>query len=127
MKRACMWGVVVAIAATASILFAPTEASAQVMVCQTPAFWCAFPGSAPSGLGCYCMTLWGPVTGYSINPNEITQRPPPPERRPMPRPDYSPRSQPSEEEIDLAGRGNDCLNGLGNCQGAFRGYKQNRR
>jgi hypothetical protein len=85
------------------LLLLPSPASAQMMVCQTPAFWCSFPGNAPSGLPCYCLTSWGmPVNGYSINPSQSTPQLPDPE----------PESVPDEVE--------ECLNGLGSCEGDFQ-------
>jgi len=71
-----------------------------MMVCQTPTFWCSFPGNAPSGLPCYCLSGFGlPVNGYSINPSQ--QAP-------------EPESEPVSDEVE------DCLNGLGNCEGDFQ-------
>ncbi len=89
----------------------PAPVSAQIMVCQTPTFWCSFPGNAPSNLPCYCNTGFGRVNGYSINPNQ---------QRPAPRP----RPRPNDEEDDVNTTSDqatkDCLNGLGNCDGSYR-------
>ena len=140
-----------ALAAGVGMMTMPAApASAQMMVCQTPAFWCSFPGDGPSRLNCYCMTYRGPVPGYTINPREVARLrsplPPPPDmddlpvarrpydppvtrrpydapvtQRPYDPPPVSRRPAPQEEVIDLEAGDSECFNGLGNCTGSFSG------
>lgn len=113
------------------IAASPIGASAQVpgmMVCQTPAFWCSFPGSAPNGLPCYCMTPYGSVPGYSINPVSVMQPPQQPQRpRTRPVPDTRRAEPADDEEIVLDEDSDACLNGLGDCRGSFRKAVQKSR
>lgn len=97
----------------------PTQrASAQaippgIMICQTPAFWCVVPSQDyPTGVPCWCNTPMGPVVGRAINPRQVVQQSAPS------KPSKHGRDEP-EEEIDLGGKADDCLNGLGNCDGSF--------
>jgi hypothetical protein len=101
------------------------SANAQMMVCQTQYFWCSFPGNAPSNLQCYCNTYYGPIYGYSINPNEFARQP---QESPIPQERQPQESRPGrdtepipQEEIILDEEAEDCLNGLGNCDGTFLG------
>lgn len=84
------------------------KAEAQQMVCQTPAFWCVVPGKAPNGYPCWCNTMYGPISGVAIDPNPILH------------PSSGSPNEDDEEEITLDPDAEDCLNGLGECQGKFK-------
>ena len=98
-------------------------ASAQVtLVCQTPYFWCSILAPYPAnGEACYCASYAGPVWGYTLIPQPAASYEPPPlppvrpryEEQPRARNNPPPRTPPAEAE--------DCLNGLGNCAGAYSG------
>src|SRR3712207_528455 len=79
------------------------DTSAQVMVCQTPQFWCTFAGWHPNNIPCHCDL----VNGYTINPYappwrivppsgspEMVQQPPSMDKTLPPHPDNLPREQP---------------------------------
>lgn len=93
----------------------PSALWAQVtLVCQTPGFWCGIP--APDYFDrqpCWCNTAWGPVNGFTIIP--FASGVPPP----------APRSErtPPAEEVVIDPAGEECLNGLGNCEGAFSSWQ----
>ena len=93
--------------AAAVSLAIPATASAQVqLVCQTQTFWCVILGPMPvNGASCWCGSIYGAVYGYTIvaGPSPVV---PSPERSQEP------------PVIDLE---DECFDGLGNCQGAFRG------
>jgi hypothetical protein len=106
------------------ILLSPGSSTGQFgplanYVCQTPAFWCviqAAPGFA-NGTPCWCNTMWGPVTGNSINPAGVPNAPPLPKPQPPQGPgNPAPQPQPGNPQVDP----DDCYKGLGNCPGSFR-------
>lgn len=84
------------------------KAEAQQMVCQTSAFWCVVPGKAPNGYPCWCNTMYGPVSGFAIDPEPILH------------PSSRSSNEDEEEEITLDSAAEECLNGLGECQGKFK-------
>jgi hypothetical protein len=94
----------------------PSTVQAQYTVCQTQTFWCAFPGSFPSGQACYCNSFYGPINGISINPTQY-----------MPQPRDSRGGGEEEETIDIGEEAEDCLNGLGNCEGRFKSAVQKKK
>lgn len=88
-----------------------------IMVCQTPTFWCAVPApDFPTGTPCWCNTPRGPVNGLGINPRQVIQQTP----TQRPRGGSKEPTRNDEEVIDLGGKADDCLNGLGNCSGSFK-------
>jgi hypothetical protein len=99
------------------VALVPATAHSQIqMVCQTPQFWCGFmaPFVAPNGYPCHCNTMYGPIAGFSINPNGPTPQSPYP-------PPSTPPQVPTPQPTGGGGAPskNDCFKGLGNCGGAF--------
>jgi hypothetical protein len=83
-----------------------------VLVCQTPWFWCSI--FAPGFFGdqpCWCNSGSGPINGYTIIPYVPQDQRPSNTRIPPP--------NPGEDVVILDPNEEDCLNGLGNCSGAF--------
>jgi hypothetical protein len=89
--------------------------SAGIMVCQTPAFWCTVPSpDYPTGTPCWCnLDAMGyqRMNGYAINPRQVVQEA---ERKRGGGEDGGP------DVVDLGDEADDCLNGLGNCDGSFK-------
>ena len=105
--------------AAAVSLAIPATASAQVqLVCQTPTFWCVILGPMlVNGVPCWCASIFGPIHGLTISPFPSVATPSPQD---MPN-----QGTPNPPVIDLQEEGDECFDGLGNCQGAFRGYGRN--
>lgn len=107
----------VAVAVFVLSLMATGSARAQVLlVCQTPMFWCTFAAPMPvAGASCWCASQLGPIWGFSIVP------PPPPPSGYPPSAGGNPPYGGNPGAGQPPALGDECFDGLGNCQGTFRG------